>query len=203
VLCANGHLERGERIETWLPEVPTDYSYDLVVPEATPPRILLYPSGVRQNLIWHGNSWTVKHWVETVRLLNQQNHIPVLIGADNPDDLTYNRWLTKQLTMHGLSADSLVGKTSVADVFGMIKSCRVVAGLNSGLVIVAAALGVPTVLMWSNEQTRCPGSHSTLPREMQTSWLPEDLPSAYRPMSLGSRQLTPSGLVENMLEVLR
>jgi hypothetical protein len=217
VLVANGHLERGERIETWLPEIATEYSYPLNIPDADvaqarhlmgADRVLLYPSGIGPNAGFHGNSWTIRDWVEVIQQLNSHGITPTLIGAPTPDDTGYREWIIRRgERVGGICVNDTVGVTNQPQVLAMIREADAVAGLNSGLMIMAAAMRVPTVMLWANKKyyknMMDVNPQSLLPEEMARSWLCEDQLHTYRTLDFGSPELTPEALVQNILEVKR
>jgi hypothetical protein len=209
VLIANGHLERGERIETWLPELATDYSYELLIPEAdrayarslaAPGSVLLYPSGTGANRGFHRDWWTVRAWADVIRQLNALEIVPVLVGANSSEDRAYRDRLVH--AARGLSFVDTVGKTNIPQVCAMIEDAAVWCGLNSGLGIVSAMRQTPTLMMWSD--ARYPIRRAApLHPAMQRSWLSDEQLATYRTLSYGSRALTPAAVVSNILELRR
>lgn len=218
VLIANGHLERGERIETWLPELPTDYTYDLRIPEEARTsvrarvgtrRVLLYLSGEDANRDFHNNTWTVNDWMEVIRALNRAGHEPVVVGADTRSDHEYVQRLCRARDASPLTTDfvNLVGQTTIPEYCALIEDAAVWMGLNSGGGVVSAMRSTPTVMFWSDDrypQVVDPGNW-TLPlhHAMQTSWLSPEQRTTYRTFSYGSPKLTPSRVTDALLEVVR
>lgn len=209
VLVANGHLERGESLASYLPELETDYSYALRLEPADleyanalapPDSVLLYPSGAGPNLGFHRNSWNRAHWAMVVRLLNEVGIAPVLMGANTPDDCGYRDRVVALLG--GGSYVDAVGKTSVGQAMALIQQAGVWCGLNSGLGIVSAMLGTPTVMLWADKRYPIRNTVAFDPR-MQRSWLAEEQLDTYRTLSFGSPELTPAAVVHAVLEVGR
>jgi hypothetical protein len=211
VLVANGHLENGHNLETWLPGLPTEFSYPLRLPDGARERardavdagaVLLYLSGVGPNRGFHNDTWTVEMWVEVVELLNAAGLIPVLVGASSRDDLGYRDLFAARAAGRARFQD-LVGRTSIAEVCAVIERAGAWVGLNSGTGIVAAMRGVPTVMLWSDSAYPIPGAVEPLHTAMRTSWLPPEKLGRYRTLSLGSPELVPTRVVARTLEVLR
>jgi hypothetical protein len=211
VLVANGHLERGERLETWLPELPTDFSYMLNIPPAARTRaralapatsILLYLSGVGPNRGFHGHVCSIGLWVRVAELLNAAGFTPVLIGANTVDDLAYRDAFLTAATGRA-RVHEIVGRTSIAEVCAVIESAAAWVGLNSGTGIVAAMRGVPTVMLWSDSRYPIPGAIEPLHTNMRTSWLESSQLVRYRTVSYGSPELTATTVVASTLEVVR
>lgn len=209
VLVANGHLERGEPLATYLPELETEHSYPLDIGAedvqyahglAPPGSILLYPSGTGPNFGFHRHTWTRAHWARTVHLLNEAGVEPVLVGANTPDDLTYCQRVVQ--AMSGARYEDAVGKTSIPQIMAMIRDAGTWCGLNSGLGIVSAMLGTPTVMLWADRRYPTDGDVLFDPR-MHRSWLTDDQCETYRTFSFGSPELTPEDVVHAILEVCR
>jgi hypothetical protein len=209
VLIANGHLESGKPLSTWMPELATEFSYPLNIPEAAreyarrwdpPGSVLLYPSGTDANYGFHRNTWTVRNWAEVISRLNAEGIVPVLVGAKSKADLAYQRLLVGACR-RSRYVDT-IGKTNIPQVLAMIEDASVWCGLNSGLGIVAAMRSTPTLMLWADARYPIRGS-STMPAAMQRSWLSEDQLETYRTLSYGSPELTPAAIVENILAIRR
>ena len=214
VLVANGHLERGLRIESWLPEIETDYTYDLQIPAddratalelAGPRPFLIYMSGVGPNRGFHNHWWSPYEWAQTIKLLNDADIVPHVVGAPSEDDLKYAAWFASQREAQGLRYHNLVGQTTHAQVMAMIQRAAVWVGLNSGLGIASAMMSTPTVMQWSDdrEELNLPGVPRYLHHNMQRSWLSEAQLQSYRTLSYGSPEHTPERLVELAMSVMR
>lgn len=215
IAVANGHLERGERIESWWPELSTDYicTLNIAVEDieygrtlAPPGSILLYLSGTGPNSGFHGGTWTVDNWVGVIAGLNAAGIRPVLVGAPTPDDTNYRDWVVRKARRYKLEFGDAVGQTTQPQVLSMIREAGAIAGLNSGLLIVGSAMGTPTVMCWANAryQKVLPVNPAVLlPEAMATSWLAPEQLEHYRVLSYGSPELTPEALVQALLEVRR
>lgn len=211
MLIANGHLERGLPLSSWLPDLATEYSYPLDIPAndrayaralAEPGAVLLYPSGVSANRGFHRNTWSVYDWTEVIERLNAQGIVPVLVGAKSENDLAYREKLMPALK--GTRFDDTIGLTNIPQVLAMIEDAGVWCGLNSGLGIVSAMRYTPTVMLWADSRFPIRGSSTyTMHPNMQRSWLSEDQLATYRTLSYGSPDLTPENVVASILEVKR
>jgi ADP-heptose:LPS heptosyltransferase len=211
VAVANGHLEMGHRIETWWPEIETDYTYPLRIPAATvanmasaAQRVLIYLSGKGPNFGFHRNTWTVHHWADVIKGLNSDGIEPMLVGAKTRDDLSY-RDLFLQVA-GGLRFEDRVGSTALDEYCEIIRTARCWVGLNSGGGIVAAMQSTPTVMLWSDSRYPIAGVRDInlpLNHTMQTSWLSPEQQRSYRSLSFGSPDLTPTAVLRAIGEVIR
>lgn len=218
VLVANGHLEKGLPLETWLSELETEWEYplDIAVEDrryahgimGERGRVLLYLSGIGPNGGFHNHRWTVQDWVEVAELLNAAGVRPLLVGANTPDDLGYEKWFRKASGDRDI-ADSAVGWTTVPQYCALIERARCWVGLNSGGGIVSAMLRTPTVMLWSDGKYDIPGvaKNNVLHTNMKWGWLrPErrnGADSTYRTISLGSEDMTPRAVAQATLEAMR
>jgi Glycosyltransferase family 9 (heptosyltransferase) len=211
MLIANGHLESGKDLASWLPELDTEYSYPLDIPAkdrvyarslAAPGSVLLYPSGVSANRGFHRNTWSVYDWTEVIERLNAEGVVPILVGAKSENDLEYQKKLLPALK--GTRFDDTIGLTNIPQVLAMIEDAGVWCGLNSGLGIISAMRYTPTVMLWADSRYPIRSSSTyTMHPNMQRSWLREDQLATYRTLSYGSPGLTPASVVANILAVKR
>lgn len=214
-LQANGHVERGEHLQTYLPELgrpnyalrPKIDGGLLRWARAFTDDVLVYPSGVGPNEGFHRNTFTPEHWAGVINGLaeafGRKGGSVTVIGAPTPDDLgqweRIKPYLDSELYARG-KIKNRVGLTTHAQVSAMILSSRAVVGLNSGLTIVAPAWGVPTVGLWALEGFGMPVN---FPEQMSRAWLDPEVPHHYRVMPFGAQYTTPTNVIDLTLTVLR
>jgi hypothetical protein len=210
VVQANGLLEVGGRIEQLFPEVPTDYSYELNIPQQDRDRadliggelpVLFYLSGIGPNSGFHHLWWAVAHWIELCRLFNSVGVEPVLIGSKTEDDRNYLNWFLS--VSQNLKFKNLVGETEIPEVCALIENASVWIGLNSGLGIVSAMRKVPTIMMWADNRFPETKGNVLFPPVMQKSWLNDDFDNTYSTFSYGSPDLTPENVFKKAQEIRR
>jgi hypothetical protein len=212
IMVANGHLERGEHISTWLPELDTDYTFDLQIPKAArysmskyENRALVYMSGLGPNSGFHGNWWMARDWVQVITGLVAEGLDPVLVGADTPDDRGYRDIVATLLKRRGIEVTDLVGQTSLAEYCAIIEAASCWVGLNSGGGIVSATQETPTVMLWADSDYPLAGVNpaNQLHPAMQRGWLAPIQLDTYRTFSYGALDLTPAAVVKAVIEVAR
>lgn len=211
VIQANGHLETGGRIETFLPTVATQYTYELQIPEEESAKaralvgdgaVLLYLSGVGPNLGFHMNRFTPAAWVEIILRLNKEGVRPTILGAPTSQDRDYAAIVLGTAQKLGLQFRDLVGDTTIPMVCDIMRRASVWMGLNSGLGIVSAMMGTPTVMFWSDSAFPIPGV-TPLHTNMRTSWLAPWQLERYRTFSYGDPSLSLANVVGTLFEVRR
>ncbi len=211
IFCANGHIEDGKPIAEWMPELETEYDFDYMLDDQaredaellmSDPAVLLYPSAYGPNYGFHKMWWSVADWVEVIRLFNQKNIVPTLVGANTEGDLAYaNRLTLASFRNPKIEFKSVVGLTTIAAMVAMLQRCKVWIGLNSGFGIVAASMQTPTLMMWADR--RWPIGDTFFRPAMQTAWLHPDRLDVYRTVSFGSPDMDAPGVVDRAMEIMR
>jgi ADP-heptose:LPS heptosyltransferase len=156
-LEANSHLERGNRIEEFLPDLETSYRLEyattITVYQAAwfhaydsykdSPHIGIYTSAYSNARHWNG--WEAKQWLELIRLI--QKHDPnykfVFIGADY--DIGVSQEVMKQLQPSEYV--NTIGQP-LPVVIEILKRLDCFIGFPSGLSIINETLGAKQTVMF-------------------------------------------------------
>lgn len=116
----------------------------LVQPERLPasPTVVLHPwSGGHMG---HVKEWRDERWVELARALAARHCMSVLVtGASR--DRARSEALAARMAREGTDATSVAGEFSLVELADVIAACRLVVSVNTGVMHLAALLGVPTV----------------------------------------------------------
>lgn len=125
--------------EYWIP--PADAQSNILegIPDI-PGTVILAPGG-KNNLIDRGNEshWDFGNYFEIVKALEREGRRVILVGAEYDRNPVWDGF-------DGEKVVNLIGKTNLRQLFDLVKNrADVVVCNNSGLLHVAAALGVPTV----------------------------------------------------------
>lgn len=192
-IIANGHIERGHRIETWYPDLAADFHYEVQIPERATAWaekmkeqggdagkvIILYASSDEWNEnITAGKAWRPKEWMDLIDRLNNRGIYPYLIGK--PWDTNFAQRINK-----GIRVD-LIGKTNEAQMLALFKIADAVIGMCSGATILSPHVGAKSLVFWP-ERGKI-GANMEFHKDFQTDWVdPEQLADrTYVPMSLGT-----------------
>ena len=173
-IAPNEHLERGRRLEQWLPDIPTDFHYPLNTsptqcdsafnlsdeirgrfPGAV--RIGVSAASYRGSEAW--STWRMERWSRLLDLIKKSaggNVCFVLMGGFW-DDLTYA--LSKRD-----DSFELVGKTDIGTAYMLHNYLDGYIGFSSGLGVMRTLLGLPTMMLWPVHQV-----------ELSTSWAPPEM----------------------------
>jgi hypothetical protein len=168
-ICVNGSLRIGHSMNNIMPQYGTNWNYKINVDDCTSsysePYIIFYFSN-------HGmfTDWVSKMNSEKIRSFMQQIKGYKLILTGSSWDAPFNQ----ELEDNGVI--NLCGKTSLDDLFGLIKGASAFVGWCGGNTIVSQHLNTPTLMLWSDYF-----SH----RAFQTNWVdPERLGKVYIPMDV-------------------
>ncbi|GAI16434.1 unnamed protein product, partial [marine sediment metagenome] len=151
----NKYLEAGNRLETWIPELPTNFHYkmnlfdekDNIVSELTNTSaryIGIYASSY-QNVV-HWNGWHLSEWAAAIHKIHSE--LPsvtfVLLGAayDKPfaDDLSKLISLVPHI--------NLAGRTSCNMVIRIISILSYLISYPSGLAVMATIVSTPVMMFY-------------------------------------------------------
>ena len=184
-ICVNGSLRIGHSMDTIMPQYKTNWNYevktdDCVVPYKEP-YIIFYFSN-------HGmfQDWVAKMPPEKIRGLMQHIKGYKLILTGSSWDEPFNQ----ELEDNGVI--NLCGKTTLTELFGLIKGASAFVGWCGGNTIVSQHLNTPTLMLWSNYF-----SH----RAFQTNWVdPDRLGRVYKPMDV--ENITARSFMNNLGELL-
>lgn len=145
---ANTHLEQGNRIESWIPHLRTDFHYKIEGVDMTCPKqniFIVHLSSFRQNGIW--KTYGVDESIEMIDMVQKKTGwMPVFIGA-HYDDMA-QAVFEKYIDNH--SAISLVGKTgNILGLLSWIQQSKLFLGLvSSGMTMLANCLYTSTAAWW-------------------------------------------------------
>lgn len=150
----NLHLEMGHPLAEWLPDLPTDYHYEMVT-QATDqeratallhdmPRPLwgVSAASYRGSEAW--KTWTYADWSEFLKWFRSEVDGTILLMGGFWDDLT------SRLAEDGYP--DLVGKTSVGAMVEVLKHLDGFIGFSSGLGILNTVLWGKTFMLWPEHQ---------------------------------------------------
>lgn len=168
-LEANQHLERGKRLEEWLPDLPTDFHYPIPGPslrdlsvvnrllhwETLPrPLIGISAASYRGHRAW--NTWGYDQWSPFLKALTEETGGTVILLGGFWDDLTH------ELTLEGYL--DIVGKTNIPQAIEVLRRLDHYVGFASGLGILRTVLSKSAYMLFP--------SHLEM---LMTSWAPPEM----------------------------
>jgi len=164
VLVPNAPLERGERLETWLPHYAINWDifddfritsaerkYADSLSASIGPYAVFYPGPLNGNTEDGHNRnalWKPEDWVTLGRRVHDELglHI-VVVGA--PYDASYYQWLLGP----ALNGDmnwwhNLIGQTNLGQLWSVTSLAKFVISYQAGVGIISTYLGTPTGIFW-------------------------------------------------------
>ena len=148
---ANTWLNAGNRIEDWLPDVDTNFHFEMNLPRRSlfQDRVVLYTSSVATNSAWHG--WDPGEWVQLIQMIHETN--PELkflfVGASWDTDLTNLTYSSLQLVSPHIAKNAdIMLSLPLREVLACIRDARLLIGFPSGLPILSHFLATPTFMFY-------------------------------------------------------
>lgn len=164
-LEANQHLERGKRLEEWLPDLPTDFHYPIaetsIIDHQRVNRLLdwdnvarpiigISAASYRGSEAWQ--TWGYSEWSYFLKALTDKTGGTILLMGGFWDDLT------SSLTDDGYP--DIVGKTNPAQIVEVLRRIDHYVGFASGLGILRTVLNKPAFMLFPEHLVA-----------LQTSWV--------------------------------
>lgn len=198
----NSALENGINLKDILPEYETNYNYPILEPEE--PKefakalkaemgeklILFFTASLTANLAWPGYLWTPAHWVKLMqKIYNKTGYKPVLLGAKW--DESYEERLKEFDTENIIH--SMVGKTSLAQLFAILRIADLLITWQCGVGIMATQFRTPVVSFWPIKNGVNP--RAKFDRAFTRAWLPPWADEVgYMAYGWGDNHATPDGV---------
>jgi hypothetical protein len=163
---ANAYLEAHHRIETWFPDIPVDYHFDIrSKPEhiarasnLAPPGDFICCFAANQGTInsWSAGvppdkvAWNHHHWVEFMRLFRDQiADIPfVIIGA--PWDRLVADAIAAGALAHKVKVINLCSQLHIGETLHVMSLAKYGVYFPSGMGVLAQVICAPSTMFYAN-----------------------------------------------------
>ena len=153
----NTHLEHGQRIELYMPELPVQHHYRIAIPEADVMAarralvpwerfVTFYCANARTAAAWKG--WASSDWAEMAALLVPAYQLDgvVMIGADW--DISLAAEIAPRIEAAGVAVKNLTGHLSMGASLHVIREGRYLVAFPSGMPILAAVMRCPVMMFY-------------------------------------------------------
>lgn len=211
-LIPNTILERGERLEQWQCEHPTDWGvvdeFDWSNTEkgdelgrAFAPFACFY-LGPEEGNVDEGHNrgflWEPKHWVELGLALRERGLRVVVVGAGY-DRSFWERYVEAGARQAGMKWHDMIGKLEIGETMALIRRSRLFVSYQCGLGIFAHYLGCRVAMWWR------PDGDSIHPKRlvafdngMKDAWTNPAITAQGKYLGLLYKRETPSDIIGEM-----
>lgn len=166
LLEANAYLEDGNRIESWLPDIPVDFHFEIepsqvMVDRATSlvpdgPFVVVFAANIHTIHSWGSGvsadkvAWTHHHWVEFMRLFRERvADIPfVVIGVSW--DQTVADAITAGAAAIGIRVVNLCGKLHLGESLHAMSLSSYGLYFPSGMGVLAQVIEAPATMFYAD-----------------------------------------------------
>jgi hypothetical protein len=213
VLIPNEALERGERLENWLPHYPIrwDIWSDFSITEAERefaariygrigPFAVFHPGPLAGNTSDghnRGPMWKPEDWVELGRRCHDELGLRIVaVGA--PYDIAYweHQLGPKVIMGHGHYWDSLIGATNLGQLWALTSLSQFTISYQDGVGIVATYLGTPTGIFWRPKGNSISLTvYLSFDERMASAWVPPKVLDAGTHLPLIYGRATPDSIM--------
>ena len=190
-LMPNAPLERGERLESWFPDDPIDWTITrqwantaeetqlaATIRGQLGPFAVIYPGPEGGNLgdgHNRGSLWRPAQWAQLAVALRGLGLAVVAIGASY--DWSYWRNFVlpalKCVDPSGRLVHNFVGELPIGKTLALIRAAALGVYYQSGLGVWSAFEGIPTAMFWRPEgNSICAGKYLSFDERMATAWVP-------------------------------
>lgn len=185
VMIPNSALEKGVRLEDWLPEYDVDWDFakkNILFSEQerelaesfvreTGPFIAVYMSSMGSNTFSghnRGPIWTPDMWLELGRRLKTRYGLPLVVfGAE------YDRDYYEALIAPRCDWVNVIGRwPSFMDTLAVLLKSRFFVAYQAGIAMVPSYLGLRTLIFWRpHGDSLLPNAYVSCDEKMATAWV--------------------------------
>ena len=187
VMIPNAPLERGVRLEDWLPEYqcnwdimdewqisPEELSVAQKIKDEHGDYIVFYMSGASGNSVDghnRGPIWKPQDWIDLGQLLHDQYGVKIVVIGAKYDKSYYDEEILPLLNDRNFWIDT-IGKTTIGEVLSISKYAQYIISYQGGLAMVANYMGVPAAIFWRPKGDSInPNTYLSFEEDMATAWV--------------------------------
>lgn len=178
VLMPNAPLERGIRIEDWLPaykvnwNIMEDFCFDSEVKlSLQKPYVVFYLSSLQNNSsVGHNrnNLWSYAQWVNLGKYAQEELKCRIVVVGAEYDKSYFDDYIKPLLSDEWID---LIGSCTIEQTFSIVKSARFVVAYQSGIGIVASYMGIPAAIFWRQKgDSISPDCYISFEEKMAEAW---------------------------------
>ncbi len=184
-LMPNAALERGIRLEDWLPEFEINWNimddFQFTTEEEARGKlhkrdgeyVAFFPGSESSNTWGHnrGGIWQPSDWIELGRRIQETLGVRILVVGAEYDRDYYDKFLKNHVNW-----DDHIGRWGIGDTYAILKNARFVISYQSGIGIVSNYLGVPVAIFWrAKGDSINPHFYLSFEEGMASAWARPDM----------------------------
>lgn len=192
VLIPNAPLERGIRLENWLPQYTIDWdifsrfhltskeiAYGERIRSRIGPYAVFYPGPLHGNTVEGHNRnmlWRPAEWVDLGERIHREFGLNlVIVGAEYDHDY-YSHMIAPRLNGASSHWIDLIGRTTIGELFSVTSNAKFVISYQAGVGIVSTYLKTPTALFWRPRgDSISQAGFLSFEEEMASAWVPPSI----------------------------
>ncbi len=198
-LIPNSPMERGIRLEDWLPEYKTNWDLmnhfhftqpsmkrSMDIQEVVGDFCVFYLGPLMGNTREGHNRnsiWKPEDWITLGDFIQNSLGLRVIVVGASYDEEYFDRLISGK----GSSSKwvNLIGKTNVNELYSLISIAKFVVSYQSGVGIVSEYLRVPTAIFWRQKGDSVASSfYISFDEKMNGAWSPPDVISSGKHLTL-------------------
>lgn len=200
-LMPNGPLERGIRLEDWLPQYEINWDiwkdfrisseetrFAIDLHAAIGDYAVFYLGPLTGNTIDghnRGPLWTPQDWLALGRHVHQHCGLKIVVVGAPYDASYFDTMIGPQLNGDTPFWINLIGKTSIGQLYAVTSRARFVLSYQSGVGIVSTYLGTPTGIFWRPRgDSISPSRYLSFEERMASAWVPPSVLQSGRHLPL-------------------
>jgi hypothetical protein len=195
VLIPNETLERGERLESWLPHHSInwdifrdftihayEHAFAISATLSFGPYCVFYPGPLGGNTVEghnRGMLWRPADWITLGEAIRREWGLHIVVVGAAYDASYYDTLIAPNLNGSQHAWTSLIGATSLGELWAVTNRAKFVISYQAGVGIISTLLRTPTAIWW-RPQGNSISSHGYLSfnEHMASSWVPPDIISS-------------------------
>lgn len=190
VLMPNAALERGTRLENWLPHYETRWNIwdDFKITneevlraqamkpgDALRPYCVFYPGPLDGNTIQGHNRnmiWRPQDWIELGRRVHSELKLDIVAVGAPYDASYYDTLIGPNLNGEHPYWHNRIGETSIGELFSLTLGARFVISYQAGVGIVSTYRGTNTAMFWRQKgDSIVQDGYLSFEEEMASAWV--------------------------------
>lgn len=208
VLIPNAPLERGIRLEQWLPQYDIDWdifsrfrltskeiAYGNMVRAKVGPYAVFYPGPLGGNTLEGHNRnmlWKPSEWIELGERVHRELGLAIVVVGAEYDHDYYTHMLAPRLNGSASHWIDLIGRTSIGELFSVTGNAKFLISYQAGVGIVSALCHTPTAMWWRRRgDSISQAGFLSFEEDMSTAWVPPAIleSGSYLPMIYGQAKV--------------